>query len=138
MDEADDLLINQVGEELEPALQEMERRALRAIDPNAADAAAGPLTADVAQVCPARFAIVCELWCMQSRNKRTRADGEEALPGASAQAQRSSRCASSLWSGERLKGCLVRVQVDNQSVYYLAIKGKPSVTVLHELLVRMF
>ena len=78
MDEADDLLINQVDEELESALQQMERRALGAIDPNAADAAAGPLTADVAQVCPARFAIVFELWCMQSRNKRLRADGEEA------------------------------------------------------------
>jgi hypothetical protein len=74
MDEADDLLINQVDEELESALQQMERRAL------GADAAAGPLTADVAQVCPARFAIAFELWCMQSRNKRIRADGEEASP----------------------------------------------------------
>jgi len=37
------------------ALQQMERRALGAIDPNAADAAAGSLTADVAQVCPARL-----------------------------------------------------------------------------------
>ena len=39
---------------------------------------------------------------------------------------------------ERLRGCLVRVQVDNQAVYYLAIKGKSSVTVLHELLVKVF
>ena len=57
------------------------------------------------------------------------------------------RCQSStyreLWAvwfmfstfAERLRGCLVRVQVDNQAVYYLAIKGKSSVTVLHELLV---
>ena len=39
---------------------------------------------------------------------------------------------------ERLRGCVVRVQVDNQAVYYLAIKGKSSVTVLHELLVKVF
>ena len=34
----------------------------------------------------------------------------------------------------------MRVQVDNQAVYYLAIKGKSStsVTVLHELLVKVF
>ena len=80
MHESDYLLVNQVDEELESALQQMERRALGAVDPNAADAAAGPLTADVAQVCPARFATVFELWCMQSRNKRIRADGEEASP----------------------------------------------------------
>ena len=127
MDEADDLLINQVDEELESELQQMERRALGAIDPNASDAAAGPLTADVAQVCPACFAIVFELWCMQSRSKMIRPDGEEASPfrgGAdnpdgskkkvettlktkrkddkrfvsNAQARRASRCTSSLWS----------------------------------------
>jgi hypothetical protein len=80
MDEADDLLINQVDEELESALHQMGRRALGAIDPKAADAAAGPLTADVAQVCPARFAIVFELWCMQSRNKRIQANIEEVSP----------------------------------------------------------
>jgi hypothetical protein len=39
---------------------------------------------------------------------------------------------------ERLRGCLVRVQVDNQAVYFLATKGKSRVTVLHELLVRVF
>ena len=60
------------------------------------------------------------------------------------------RCQSStyreLWAvwfmfstfAERLRGCVVRVQVDNQAVYYLAIKGKSSVTVLHELLVKVF
>ena len=39
---------------------------------------------------------------------------------------------------ERLGGCPVRVQVDNPAVYYLAIKGKSNVTVLHALLVKVF
>ena len=55
MDAANDLLINQVDRELQSALQQMERRTLGAIDHNAADAAAGTLTVDVAQVCPARL-----------------------------------------------------------------------------------
>ena len=55
MDASDDLLIDELDDELESELQQMERRALEAIDPNVADAAAGPLTAGVAQVCPARL-----------------------------------------------------------------------------------
>jgi hypothetical protein len=33
---------------------------------------------------------------------------------------------------------LVRVQVDNQAVYFLATNGKSRVAVLHELLARVF
>ena len=39
---------------------------------------------------------------------------------------------------QRLQGCLVRVQVDNQAVFWLAGKGKSSVAILHELLVKVF
>ena len=48
MDSADDLLIGQVDRELESVMQQVDRRAPDDIDPNAADAAVGPLTADVA------------------------------------------------------------------------------------------
>ena len=41
MDSGDDLLIGEVDGELESVLQQVDRRALGAIDPNAADAAAG-------------------------------------------------------------------------------------------------
>ena len=41
--------------ELESVMQQVDRRALDDNDHNAADAAAAPLTADVAQVCPARL-----------------------------------------------------------------------------------
>jgi len=56
MDSSDELLISEVDGELECVLQQADRRALGAIDPNAADAAVDALYNPRAeQVSPARF-----------------------------------------------------------------------------------
>ena len=55
MDDPNDLLINEVDEELESALQQADRRALGDIDTNTTDAAACAPNAIVVQVCPARL-----------------------------------------------------------------------------------
>ena len=55
MDDPDDLLISEVDEELESALQQADRRALGDIDTNTTDAAASAPNAIVVQVCPARL-----------------------------------------------------------------------------------
>ena len=53
MDDPDDLLISELDEELESALEQADRRALGDIDTNTADAAASAPNANVVQVCPA-------------------------------------------------------------------------------------
>ena len=55
MDSTDELLISEVDGELECVLQQADRRALGAIDPNAADAAADAFNPRAEQVSPARF-----------------------------------------------------------------------------------
>ena len=129
MDSADDLLIGEVDGELESVMQQVDRRAMGAIDPNAADAAAGPLTADVAQVCPARLRSFLSCGACRAATKgygltekRHRLSGAAPITQTdqrrrwrsttpktrreldkrfvnNAQARRASRCASSLWSG---------------------------------------
>ena len=55
MGSEDDLLISEVDEELESALQQADRRTLGDIDTNAADAAADALNPRAEQVSPARL-----------------------------------------------------------------------------------